>query len=118
MELVAKQQFKNKKRDIRITSIYSRSLITRNIILPMTAIGKNIKDTLEINISANFEGKCLVEGFIKPGSSKIITYSSGVIYRGSNILFEVIFACLLVFGSLVFVFSIFVNICCSLLIFA
>ena len=93
MELVAKQQFKNKKRDIRITSIYSRSLITRNIILPMTAIGKNIKDTLEINISANFEGKCLVEGFIKPGSSKIITYSSGVIYSGSNILFEVIFEC-------------------------
>jgi DNA-directed RNA polymerase subunit E'/Rpb7 len=94
METVLKQpQQKFKKRETKITSIYSRCLITRNIILPITNIGKNIKETIEENIKANFENKCLVEGFIKPNSTKIITYSSGIIYRGSSISFEVVFEC-------------------------
>jgi DNA-directed RNA polymerase subunit E'/Rpb7 len=87
------QQHKNKKRDIKIQSIYSRGLLTRNITLPITTIGKNIKETIEENIKFNYEGKCLVEGFIKQNSIKIITYSSGVIYRGNNIMFEVVFEC-------------------------
>ena len=68
-------------------------MINRNIVLPITNIGKNIKETLEKSIAFNFEGKCLVEGFIKPNSSKIITYSSGIIERGNQISFEVIFEC-------------------------
>ena len=80
------QQF-HKRRDLRISTIYSRSLITRNISLPITAIGKNIKETIEDIISIKFEGKCLVEGYIKPGSSKIITHSSGIVERGNFILF-------------------------------
>jgi DNA-directed RNA polymerase subunit E'/Rpb7 len=87
------QPHKNKKRDIKIQSIYSRGLLTRNITLPITTIGKNIKETIEDNIKFNYEGKCVVEGFIKPNSIKIITYSSGVIYRGNNIMFEVVFEC-------------------------
>jgi DNA-directed RNA polymerase subunit E'/Rpb7 len=85
--------FHNKKRDNKMDSIYSRGMISRNIILPITAIGKNIKETIEQNIAFNFEGKCLVEGFIKPGSSKIISYSSGVVQRGTFIMFEVVFEC-------------------------
>ena len=69
-------QQKNKRRDVRLQSIYSRCLITRNIVLPITTIGKNIKETIEENIKASFEGKCVVEGYIKQNSSKIITYSS------------------------------------------
>lgn len=83
----------NKKKDIKINSIYSRCLITRNITLPIFAIGKNIKENIENVISANFEGKCVIEGYIKPNSSKIISYSSGMINRGINISFEVIFEC-------------------------
>uniref|UniRef100_A0A6C0KVV7 Uncharacterized protein n=1 Tax=viral metagenome TaxID=1070528 RepID=A0A6C0KVV7_9ZZZZ len=87
-------QQKNKKREFRYSSIYSQSLITRSIILPITAIGKNLKQTIEIDIANNFEGKCVAEGFIKSGSSKIITYSSGVV-KGSDIIFEVVFECLI-----------------------
>jgi len=83
----------NKKRDTKINSIYSRCLITRNITLPIYAIGKNIKENIENVISANFEGKCVIEGYIKQHSSKIITYSSGIINRGIHISFEVIFEC-------------------------
>jgi len=84
------QKFKNKE---MLRSIYSRGIITRTIILPITSIGRNIKENIEKNISANYEGKCIVEGFIKPGSSKIISYSSGLIQRGINISFEVVFEC-------------------------
>ena len=90
---VKQTQQKFKRREVRITSIYSRCLITRKIVLPITCIGKTIKEIIEENIKSNFEGKCLVEGFIKPNSTKIITYSSGIIYRGSSISFEVVFEC-------------------------
>ena len=86
-------QNKNKRREVRISSVYSRCLITRNIVLPITAVGKNILEVIEQNVSANFEGKCIVEGFVKPVSTKIITYSSGIINRGINISFQVVFEC-------------------------
>ena len=86
-------QQKNKRRDVRLQSIYSRCLITRNIVLPITTIGKNIKETIEENIKASFEGKCVVEGYIKQNSSKIITYSSGIVVKGSFVSFEVVFEC-------------------------
>jgi DNA-directed RNA polymerase subunit E'/Rpb7 len=82
-----------KRRETRIYSVYSRCLITRKIVLPITSIGKNLQEVVEENIKANFEGKCVVEGYIKPNSCKIITYSSGTIERGNNILFEVVFEC-------------------------
>lgn len=88
---VKQKQQKIKRREI--SSVYSRCLITRKIILPVTCIGKNIKEIIEENIKSNFEGRCFVEGFIKPNSTKIITYSSGLIYRGSSISFEVVFEC-------------------------
>jgi DNA-directed RNA polymerase subunit E'/Rpb7 len=95
MEVISKQKQQKfyKKKDSRVSSIYSRCLITRSIVLPITAIGKNIKETIELCVSTNFEGKCVVEGFIKPNSSKIITHSSGVIFRGNFIKFEVVFEC-------------------------
>jgi len=91
---VAKQsnQKFGKKREVRIASIYSRCLITRNIVLPIVSVGKNIKDTIEKSVVGNYEGKCLVEGFVKPGSIKIITHSSGII-QGTNILFTVVIEC-------------------------
>ena len=93
MEVISKQHKFNKKKDSRVSSIYSRCLITRSIVLPITAIGKNLKEVIEVCISNNYEGKCVVEGFIKPNSSKIITHSSGIIFRGSSIKFEVVFEC-------------------------
>ena len=84
---------KNKKKEIILSSIYSRSIITRTISLPITAIGKNLKQVIEEYISFHYEGKCVVEGFIKPQSTKIITYSSGTIKRGNLVSFDVVFEC-------------------------
>ena len=91
--VVNKSNQKLKKKEFKLASIYSRSIISRNIVLPITAIGKNLKQTIEEYISFNFEGKCVVEGFIKPNSSKIITYSSGTIKRGNMVAFDAVFEC-------------------------
>jgi len=82
-----------KKREIVLSSIYSRSIISRTISLPITAIGKNLKQIIEEFISFHYEGKCVVEGFIKPQSTKIITYSSGTIKRGNYVSFDIVFEC-------------------------
>jgi len=85
---------KFKKKEIRYGSVYSRSLITRSISLPIVSIGKNIHENIEKNIASNFEGICVVEGFVQPGSTKIVTYSSGIV-NGINIKFEVVFECMI-----------------------
>lgn len=86
-------QIKTKRREQKILNIYSRCLITRNVVLSITNIGKNINQTIEQIIASNYEGICLVEGYIKKGSSKVVSYSSGLIERGNNISFEVVFEC-------------------------
>jgi DNA-directed RNA polymerase subunit E'/Rpb7 len=93
MEPVTKPTQQKKRRENRIYSVYSRCLINRKIVLPITSIGKNLQEVVEENIKANFEGKCVVEGYIKPNSCKIITYSSGIIQRGNHISFETVFEC-------------------------
>jgi hypothetical protein len=83
-----------KRKEIHNESIFSKSLITRNISIPITNISKNIHTIIEIYIKTMYEGKCAVEGFIKNDSCKIITYSSGLI-QSTNIKFEVVFECLI-----------------------
>lgn len=92
MKAVSKTTQFKKRRDT-FESIYSRCLLTRKICLPIIVIGKNLDEVIEEYIQNNFEGKCVVEGYVKPNSSKIIRYSSGVIDRGNNIVFEVVFEC-------------------------
>lgn len=92
MEAISKPtQFK--KRKDKLQTIYSRCLLTRKIVLPIAFVGKNLDDVIESHIRNNFEGKCIVEGYVKPNSSKIVRYSSGIIERGNNIVFEVVFEC-------------------------
>lgn len=87
--MATKQKFRAKE---TVKSVYSRSLITQSLLLPITAIGKTLKQTLEKTIMAMVEGKCIVEGYVKPESVKIITHSSGVV-KGDMILFEMVYEC-------------------------
>jgi DNA-directed RNA polymerase subunit E'/Rpb7 len=93
MEAVTKTPFIKRRKDTKSQSVYSRCLLTRKVVLPITYIGKNLDEVMEEYIQNTFEGKCVVEGFVKPNSSKIIRYSSGIIERGSNIVFELVFEC-------------------------
>ena len=77
MNLVKQINKLKQSKEMKLTSIYSRSMITRTITLLITVIGNNLKQIIEEYLSFHFEGKCVVEGFIKPESTKLITYSNG-----------------------------------------
>jgi DNA-directed RNA polymerase subunit E'/Rpb7 len=84
---------KVKNRELKIQPIYTRSQITKGIVLPINAIGKNLKEMIEVNIKKQYEAKCIKEGYIKPNSIKIISFSNGLITNGYLIFYEVLFEC-------------------------
>jgi hypothetical protein len=87
---ISKNKTKYKQRELK--GVYSPCQITKNIMLPVTAIGKNLVQTLETTISKMVGGRCIVEGFVKPDSVRVITYSSGIV-KGENVVFDVVFNC-------------------------
>jgi len=91
MEPIAKAS-KPKYRPNETKGVYSPCQITKNIVLPITAIGKNLLETLENTITKTVGGKCIVEGYVKPGSVRVLTFSSGIV-KGENIIFDVVFNC-------------------------
>lgn len=93
-----KTQKKNKKYKINTLSesVFSNVLLSRKINIPIVNIGKNFRDTIEEKLKNEIEGKCVVEGYIKNNSIKIVTYSSGLV-KSNSIVFEVIFECLICF---------------------
>jgi DNA-directed RNA polymerase subunit E'/Rpb7 len=76
----------------KIYGVYIKSLLTLKISLSMNEIGKNVKQNLENKIRAKIEGKCIEQGFIRPNSVNVKSYSSGLI-NSSNIDFQVVFEC-------------------------
>ena len=61
--------------------------------MKITEIGKNIKQNLERKIKYSIEGKCIAEGFIRPKTVEIISYSCGLV-KDDHIEFQVIYRCL------------------------
>ena len=74
-----------KKGDI----IFINSIIAKRVIVPIVYINANIKTTLERMISSEIEGKCIIEGYVKNDSVRVLTYSSGLI-NSSNIVFDTV----------------------------
>ena len=83
---------KPKYRQKETKNVYSLSQITKSIMLPISAIGKALHQTIERTIGSMVEGKCIVEGFVKTGSVRVITYSSGLV-KSDSVLFNVVFEC-------------------------
>jgi len=82
---------KNKQ---KIYGVYNQGVLTKKIHLNIREIGKNIKKILEEKVSDIYQGRCIDEGFIKPGSISLMTYSSGVV-NGEYVSFQVIFDCMI-----------------------
>jgi DNA-directed RNA polymerase subunit E'/Rpb7 len=78
----------------KIYGVYIQSLLTMKVHLHITEIGKNIKQNLEKKIKMKTEGRCIAEGFIRPNSVRIVTYSSGTI-NTDMIEFETAFECMI-----------------------
>ena len=78
----------------KIFGVYIKSILTKKTILSITEIGSNTKKILEEKITSGVEGKCIAEGFIRPGSVRIISYSSGVV-NADNVEFQTVFECMI-----------------------
>jgi DNA-directed RNA polymerase subunit E'/Rpb7 len=72
---------------------YIESLLSKKVVLPITDVGKNIKDNLQKKIRNLVEGKCVAEGYIKPKSVEIVSYSSGLI-KDDHVEFQIIYKCM------------------------
>jgi len=84
--------FKPKYKSKEAKNVYSLSQITKSITLPIGAIGKELHQTIERTVAAMVEGKCIVEGFVKTESVRVITYSSGLV-KSNSVTFNVVFEC-------------------------
>lgn len=89
----AEKSIKTKKSN---NDIFVNSILTKKVYLDFKYIDKNMKTTLLNILSKDIEGKCNIEGFVKPNSISIISYSCGVL-KGETITFDVVFECLICF---------------------
>jgi len=81
-------------RDNKVFGVYVPSVLTSKVGLHITEVGKNLKENLHDVISQKVEGKCIVEGYIKPNSVKVLNYSSGNV-SGEIINFETMYECMI-----------------------
>jgi DNA-directed RNA polymerase subunit E'/Rpb7 len=81
------------KQPQKVFGVYSQSLLTMKMTIKISEIGKNIKQNLETKLATEIEGKCIQEGYIKTGSTKIISYSSGEI-QSEYVFYHVAFECM------------------------
>jgi len=86
----SKQKPKSKFRDNK--NVYTVCQITNQITIPFTGVGKNLHQTLESFISKMISGKCIREGYVKPDSIRVITYTIGKL-QGDQVVFDVVFSC-------------------------
>ena len=72
--------------------LYMRSLLTRTIYLPMYRVDGNLPYTLVTALKAMVENKCVHEGFVKPNSVSIFSYSPGTVKSSEDVVqFDVSF---------------------------
>tara|TARA_Y100000389_G_scaffold204641_1_gene258531 strand:+ start:2688 stop:3257 length:570 start_codon:yes stop_codon:yes gene_type:complete len=81
------------KKDNKIYGVYTSSVLTANVQLHITEVGENLQRSLQNVISIKNEGKCIVNGYIKPQSIKILSFSSGVV-KGEYIDFVTVYECM------------------------
>ena len=88
-----KKNIRSQKRE-RGVGIYMKNGIARKVNLPFSVIGENLKENIEIKLKQEIEGRCIDEGYVKPDSIVIVSYSAGVI-SGNMVMFNVLFECLI-----------------------
>lgn len=93
MSEIQKKKNSAVKQTSKIYGVYIRSILNQKVSLLITEIGENVRQILEQKLVQMNEGKCIREGYIKPGSVNIISYSSGLV-NSEWIVFETVFECM------------------------
>ena len=72
----------------------SRVWCGARLALAVSEIGKNLATILHQRLQYSVEGMCIAQGYVKPGSVLVLTYSSGVA-SGATVTFDVSYQCLI-----------------------
>jgi hypothetical protein len=72
--------------------IFAQSVLHRTVYVNITHVGNGLERNLKKSLEQMCEGRCIEEGYVKPQSIKLLTYSSGVAYA-ENVRFDVAFEC-------------------------
>ena len=76
---------------IQDTKLYVTSLLHHKIKVPFNKIGNNMDVYFKKYAEKELEGKCRKEGYIRPNSSSIVNYSTGLL-KGDSVLYDVIYS--------------------------
>jgi len=78
----------------KTAGLYNQAIISQAVQLEIREVGRNLVGVLLTKLRTTIEGTCIAEGFVKPSSIVLLTYSSGIA-SGARILFNVVFQCLI-----------------------
>ena len=84
----------------KTAGLYNQAIISQAVQLEIREVGRNLVGVLLTKLRTTIEGTCIAEGFVKPSSIVLLTYSSGIA-SGARILFNVVFQCEVPFGLVV-----------------
>lgn len=87
---ITKTTSRKKRRE---NNLYTYMIISKKVSINMKNIGSNLKEIMLKLIENEIAGKCIKEGYIKPDSISIISYSNGIQER-DYIKFDVVIECL------------------------
>ena len=77
------------------SNVYMKSVLTRKITLHVTELGTHTKQNLETALASEVGNRCIVEGFVRESSLRLLTYSAGLITTaGDSIDFYVVYECM------------------------
>tara|TARA_Y100000389_G_C17152215_1_gene360130 strand:+ start:52 stop:597 length:546 start_codon:yes stop_codon:yes gene_type:complete len=74
-----------------LNQIYKRILLSENVVIDFKELNSDLVNTLTNLLKQKNEGICIIEGFVKPDSIKVINYSTGELYSNKvsiNIAYE------------------------------
>jgi DNA-directed RNA polymerase subunit E'/Rpb7 len=83
----------NQNEEKKEYGVYINSMLSKRVVLKITEIGQKLRQNLEKKIKYSIEGKCITEGFIRPKTVEIVSYSCGLV-KDDHIEFHVIYQCL------------------------
>ena len=74
------------------TTLFVTSILSKTVSMPITEVGKNLKEVLRNKVAELVEAKCIVEGYVKQHSVQILSFSCGLVHA-NNAMFNVSYSC-------------------------